>query len=379
MICRKCHCEAPDGLFCAFCGAKQSVQDDQKRSPKRRGNGTGTVFKRGRTWTAQRTLYCTVDECGKRHRKYATKGGFATKRDAIRYIESLSASEKRTAPKLIDLWKIYSETELPKLSKDKQCAYKKARQRLDGIIGRRIDTLTTTDLQATINKECPSYYTARDCKTVLSKLYQSACADQFVAANLAKFISLPSSEEKDAVPFSSDEVDKMWTAYADGDTFVGYLLIMIYSGMMPGELLALEKSMIDIDKCEIYGNGKKTDIRKQNAIVFAECIKPVLEDLMQREDGDKLICLRRDAWYKEYHETVKRIGVRDLPPYSCRHTTGTEAARQNLNAAIIQKIMRHSKITTSQRYIHLGSDEAHSGTNQLFSAQNNLPQSKSHD
>lgn len=379
MICRKCHREAPDGLYCALCGAKQSVQSSPKHAPKRRGNGTGTVFKRGRTWTAQRTLYCTVDECGKRHRKYATKGGFATKRDAIHYIESLSALEKRTAPKLIDLWEIYSETELPKLSKDKQCAYKKARQRLDGIIGRRIDTLTTTDLQETINKECPSYYTARDCKTVLSKLYQSACADQFVPTNLAMFIKLPSLEEKDAVPFSSDEVDKMWTAYADGDTFVGYLLVMIYSGMMPGELLALEKSMIDIDKCEIYGNGKKTDIRKQNAIVFAECIKPVMEDMMQRADGGKLIHMRRDAWYKEYHETVKRIGVRDLPPYSCRHTTGTEAARQNLNAAIIQKIMRHSKITTSQRYIHLGSDEAHSGTNQLFSAQNNLPQSKSYD
>ena len=324
------------------------------------------MFKRGRTWTAQRTLYCTVDECGKRHRKYATKGGFATKRDAIHYIESLSASEKRTAPKLIDLWKIYSETELPKLSKDKQSAYKKARQRLDGIIGRKIDTLTTSDLQETINRECNSYYTARDCKTVLSKLYQAACADQFVPTNLASFIKLPQNVEKEAEPFTSDEVDKMWTAYADGDLFVGYLLIMIYSGMMPGELLALKKTMIDLGRCEIYGNGKKTEIRKRNAIVFADCIRPVLEELMQQADGDKLINYRRDLWYTRYHEATQRIGVRDLPPYSCRHTTGTEAARQNLNASTIQKIMRHSKITTSQRYIHLGAEVAHSATNQLF-------------
>lgn len=366
MICRKCRQEAPEGLYCSLCGAKQSVSPKLEKSTRHRGNGTGTVFKRGKTWTAQRTLYITVDENGKLHRKYATKGGFSTKRDAIIYLESMLDSESRTTPKLVDLWNIYEQTELPKLSKDKQTAYKKARQRLECIIGRKIDTLTTTDLQETINRECPSYYTAKDCKTVLSKLYQSACADQFVPSNLAEYIKLPTLEEKDAVPFTGDEVDKMWSAFADGDLFVGYLLVMIYSGMMPGELLALKKSMIDFDKCEIYGNGKKTKIRKQNAIVFAECVRPVLEELINNADGDKLVRRQKDAWYRDYHDAVKRIGVRDLPPYSCRHTTGTEAARLNLNASIIQKIMRHSRITTSQRYIHLGSEEAHSGTNQLF-------------
>lgn len=363
MICRKCKQEVPDGAFCLECGTRQEAP---RKSVRRRGNGTGTAFKRGKTWTAQRTMYTTVDEDGMKHRKYATKGGFATKKDALLYLESLSDAEKRTVPKLIDLWTAYEKNELPGLSKDKKTAYKKARQRLDGLMGRKIDTLTTADLQETVNRECKSYYTARDCKTVLSKLYQSACADRFVPTNLAQYIKLPSLEEKEAEPFTSDEVDKMWAAYADGDLFLGYLLVMIYSGMMPGELLDLKKSMIDLDRCEIYGNGKKTEIRKKNAIVFADCIRPVLEELMVQTEGDKLICRQRDAWYKDYHAAVTRIGIRDLPPYSCRHTTGTEAARQNLNAAIIQKIMRHGKITTSQKYIHLGSEEAHSGTNQLF-------------
>lgn len=75
--------------------------------------------------------------------------------------------------------------------------------------------------------------------------------------------------------------------------------------------------------------------------------------------------IAKTEFYKEYHEAVKRIGVRDLPPYSCRHTTGTEAAKQNLNAQAIQKIMRHGKITTSQRYIHLGAEEAHDGINKI--------------
>lgn len=370
MICRKCRQEAPEGPYCALCGAKQSVSPKTEKAVRHRGNGTGTVFKRGKTWTAQRTLYITVDENGKRHRKYATKGGFATKRDAIIYVESMLNSEQRTIPKLIDLWNIYEQTELPKLSKDKQTAYKKARQRLEPLMGRKIDTLTTADLQTVIDDNCKTYYTARDCKTVLSKLYRSACADQFVTSNLAQYIILPKLKETEAEPFTAEEVERIWNAWTDGETFAGYMLVMIYSGMMPGELLSLKKDMIDFDRCEIYGIGKKTAIRKQSALVFAECVKPVLQELCGNAKTDKLICRQRNAWYVDYHAAAKRIGIRDLPPYSCRHTTGTEAARLNLNAAAIQKIMRHAKITTSQRYIHLGSSEAHDGLNKMKTTDN---------
>ena len=273
-------------------------------------------------------------------------------------------------PTLLELYQVWDENELPKLSKDKQAGYKKARERLEPIIGRKIDTLTTADLQAVVNEQSTSYYTARDMKTVLSHLYKKACADQFVPVNLSQYIVLPTLEEKEAVPFTSEEVKKMWTAFADGDTFIGYMLLMIYSGMMPGELFACKKDMIDFDRCEIYGCGKKTKVRKSGVIVFADAVKPVLKELCTLYNGDKLYPKHETEFYDDYHEATKRIGVRDLPPYSCRHTTGTEAAKQQLNASTIQKIMRHSKITTTQRYIHLGTEEAHDAINTLNSTTN---------
>lgn len=57
--------------------------------------------------------------------------------------------------------------------------------------------------------------------------------------------------------------------------------------------------------------------------------------------------------YARYHETLKRIGVRDLPPYSCRHSTATALAMQNIAPSIIQKVMRHAKFSTTQSYIHV--------------------------
>lgn len=41
-----------------------------------------------------------------------------------------------------------------------------------------------------------------------------------------------------------------------------------------------------------------------------------------------------------------------MPPYSCRHTTATVLADIEYNVTVIKEIMRHSKIETTQRYIH---------------------------
>lgn len=221
-------------------------------------------------------------------------------------------------------------------------------------------------MQDIVDKQATSYYTARDMKSLLSHLYQMAMADSYVPANLSKHIILPDLEEAEAIPFNDEEVQRIWAAFADGEWFAGYLLLMIYSGMMPGELFACKKSMINFDRCEIWGCGKKTKKRKKEVpIVFAECVKPVLTVLCEKTEGDLLQPKFKTEWYDEYHKVVKRIGIRDLPPYSCRHTTGTEAAKQNLNASIIQNIMRHAKISTSQRYIHLGAEAAHSGINAI--------------
>ena len=143
---------------------------------------------------------------------------------------------------------------------------------------------------------------------------------------------------------------------------------MIYSGMMPGELLNCRLDQIDLEACEIRGCGLKTSHRKAIPIVFPEFLRPVVASLTETAHGTKLLHINRDNFYKRYYEALETAGVRRLPPYSCRHTTGTEAARANLAAPIVQNIMRHARITTTQRYVHLGAQDAHDGINRLKSS-----------
>lgn len=365
MICVKCGKEAPDGQFCSLCGWRQAIKPVTRT---RRGNGEGNVWKRGKTWYARVTVYtASVEKDGKKVyiQRRRTKGGFATKRDALEYISKLRSAEGRRMPTVLELYTAWEKNDLPKLGASKKSAYKKARERIDAIMGRKIDSLTVAELQTLVDDNSSSYYTARDMKTLLSHIYKKAMPDGYVTQNLSDFIVLPELEESDAEPFTADEVQKIWAAYGDGDLFAGYLLVMIYTGMMPGELFACKKEMIDYEKREIFGCGKKTKKRKEVAIVFPDFIAPVLQALAAASDNDRLQPSGHNQWYEQYHATLKRLGVRDLPAYSCRHTTGTEAAKLNLSAPIIQQIMRHAKISTTQRYIHLGSDAAHEAVNQM--------------
>lgn len=353
MTCRYCHKTAPDGLYCIFCGKRQDVP----RQAHKRGNGQGTAYKRGKTWTGVRAGYQYTDDEGN-HRKRQTKGGFATKKEALEW-----ASTKTTvldhSPKLIDLWAQYEQADLPKLSKNRQTAYKIARKRLEPIMGMEIHLVTLDALQGVINA-AKTFYPARDCKTVLKALYKKALASNngLVTKNLADFVVLPALEEKEAVPFTAEELKAFWDLYDKNDYFVGYILLLCYTGMMPTELLSCKKDMISLEKCEIFGCGAKTKSRKKSAIVFPEILRPVVESLLNSK-GDKLIRINKDNFYTEYYACLDRAKVPHKPPYSCRHTFGTEAVKLGVHPAVVQKLLRHSNQRTQERYTHLSSAEAH--------------------
>ena len=372
--CIKCGVELPENaVFCYICGKKQIVE---KRKGRQRGHGAGTAYRRGKTWTAQAAGYSYTVEKENGDpvliRRRPTKGGFATKTEALEWAASYSPSKaQKSAPTLADLWQGWSENDMKKLSVDKQAAYKKARERLEPLISRQIDSLTIDDLQQTVNEKAKSYYTARDMKSLLSHLYQRAMASGgstgTVTVNLSRFIVLPDLEEKAPEPFTEDEVNAMWRSWDDGNIFVGYLLLMIYTSMMPGELLACKTNMIDFDKHEIYGCGRKTKKRKETPIVFPEFISPVLEKLAEKSTSKSGGLFGGDtkSFYDAYHTTTRALHIRDLPPYSCRHTTATEAVKKGVELPVVQQIMRHSKLTSTQRYIHVSTEAAHRGVNQL--------------
>lgn len=358
MNCKKCKAELPEGaVFCHLCGTRQETVNRKHR----RGNGLGSVYKTNRgSWQ------CEIRGKGLERK---TKGGFKTKKEAIEYLSLLFTEDQEkidvTLKEVLESW---TDTVLPTLSESKQKAYKIAARRINGIERFYIGDLTIDQLQSTI--EALTYYPARDVKSLLSHLYKRACAQGYARSNLSQFMTLPKNEEKIPDAFSEDEINAFWQAYIGGQRFAGYILIMIYTGMMPGELRQCKRSMIDLEKKTITGSGLKTAVRKSAVIPIADCIAPVIEDLC----GEKFLVdpMSKHQFYDLYSREIEKIeGVRKLSPYSCRHTTATALAAK-VPPTILQKVMRHAKFSTTQRYVHTTDQQAAEAVNFLPTA-NHLP------
>lgn len=333
---------------------------------KKRGNGQGNARKRGATWTAIWTEGWETLSDGKLRQIRCTKGGFRTKTEALKYAANPTAVPE-TVHNLSYYWSIWSQNSLPKLGKSKQTAYNIAKGKAESLFLIPVDQLTIKQLQDTVNANAPTYYPAKDMKTVLSSLLKLAVIEQKIPINLAEYIVLPELDEKEMQPFTEIELHKLWDRYGSGDAFIGFVLLMIYTGMMPGELFNFKTDMVQWDTCEIIGCGLKTKKRKATPIVFPDIIAPVLLDLCQRSRSKigNVLCMNRDKFYNEYHEALQRADVRDLPPYSCRHTTATALALGNIAPSVIQEVMRHTKFTTTQRYIHPDTAAARKAVNQM--------------
>lgn len=372
MRCKECKKEIPDGsAFCNCCGAKQAPDASPSSAPSRtarkRGNGQGTAVKRGKTWTAVWQEESYVDsETKKLKRVRRWKGGFKTKTAALAFAAEpkVTPAESPTLRAYYDLWK---SADYLDLSKSKQTAFNIAWRRMEYLASRTMDSLTIKDLQDCVNENAPTYYPARDIKTLFSHLFKRAVAEGNARTNLADYIRLPKLEEKEPAAFKEDELKKIWNGYGNGSRVLGCGLVMIYSGMMPGELFKLKTDMIDWEKREISGVGLKTKERKKTPLVFPEMIVPVLEYLCSTTNSKVgfVVGMTRDNFYDEWKTALKEIGVSPLTPYACRHTTATALALGNIAPSVIQKVMRHTKFATTQRYIHPDMESAHEAIDQL--------------
>lgn len=367
MQCIKCKKELPEGaLYCPACGKKQ-VSTNRKAA--KRGNGTGSVYKRkDGGWMAVKVVGYETTADGRARAIRVSKGGFATKKEALEYLPQLAGRKTvRKKSTLASLWAGWSTSYMAKLSASKQTHYKTAYAKIESIAYTDIDLLTISDLQAVVDEQAPTFYPARDIKNLLSHLYRRAEAQQEVSSNLSEFIVLPDFEESERKPFTEEELKALWKSYGNGEKLTGYILLMIYSGMMPGELFKARKDMIDWENQQIVGAGLKTKKRKETPIMIADMMLPVLRDLCEFSHTEMLIDIRRDAFYKEFERIVIACTGRKLTPYSCRHTTATALALGNIAPSVIQEVMRHTKFSTTQRYIHVDTDSMLGAVNSLQS------------
>lgn len=115
-------------------------------------------------------------------------------------------------------------------------------------------------------------------RSTMHQLFEYAVSYDIVQKNYAKDLEITEKVEKTGAVFTEEEIKLLWENV--DDQMVQYTLILIYTGLRIGELLAMKGDTIYLDKGYMVG-GSKTEAGKDRVIPLHDKIIPLVEQNLE--------------------------------------------------------------------------------------------------
>ncbi len=350
MICRKCKKEVPDGKFCLECGANQTPPAKAKR---RRGNGQGTVYKRGSSWCCEKTFGFEPKAEGGYRRILARKAGFKTKSEALEYVFQLtdprlkvSKGTRSTNIFLKDLYDLWLPTHKARKKSTIDC-YKAGFKLFRPLWYVSMADMDIDDLQECLDEYTPKRGTSgrrtrENARTCLGLIYKYGMPRGYIPpnasgnSNLANFLTIISGGAPQKEGLSMEELELVRSAIGSVE-YADYVYAACYLGFRPSAFLALDASDYDRKEKALRG-GIKTEAGINRIVTISPKIQPIIDRLARDKIRGPLFCdangnaFSLASYRDKFYKILKHVGIVNpvgpngmhrLTPHSCRHTFAT--------------------------------------------------------
>lgn len=377
MLCSKCKAVINDDfLFCPYCRKDQSKKAPTG-APKHRGNGQGSVYKVGKTWTAAKVFGYIKTETGKLRPNKVKKGGFRTKSEALAYLPQMTPKSKRrtiskntvtfstTVKQMYDLW--FPVHEARGKSQSTLDCYKAAIKHCVDVWDIPFSEIGIDDWQECIDECERGRRTKENIKTLIRLLYKFAIprGGTVDGLNLSEYLFV-TGENGRRRPFTTNEVEIIKNNIGVVD-YADYIYCHIYLGYRPTEFLTrtIEEHFNKDDMC-IYG-GIKTKAGQTRTVTISPKICDYVLDIIGDRKVGRIFC-KKDGTHLTnrrysiiFSEALKLMGIistdeRKLTPYSCRHTFASMADKIAGNDNAKLELMGHTDVETLRHYQHADLD-----------------------
>lgn len=334
-------------------------------------NGYGSVFKlsgkRRKPFTARVTA--GWDDEGKQLYKYL--GYYETRREAM-----IALAEHNKDPLILDantitfkeMYERYTrenfynvDGEL-KVSPSKINTYRMAYGLSEALHDLKFADMRKNHMQSVIDKSDKAYETKKKIRTLYRQLYQMALENDLVDKDYSSFVDLgKNTTVSERQPFDATEIKILWQRVED-TKYADTVLMMIYTGLRPGELLTIKNEDINIKERYMRG-GMKTVAGINRVIPLNKKIIPLIENRMS--DKEYLIDsikgrnnkARYDTYKRDWDALMKHLNMKHNP-HDCRHTFATIMDNADANKTSVKRIMGHaSRSVTSKVYTHKDIDQ----------------------
>lgn len=205
----------------------------------------------------------------------------------------------------------------------------------------------------------------------LKGIFKTAVDNNFCKSSPVDKVSSPAVANDEPEIFSADEVTAILTAAKD-HKYGLYVNLLLYTGLRMGELLGLQWNDIDLDNDLIIvrraiakvEKGWEPKSTKTNRVRYIAVPEPLKETLQEQSRGGLFILCNPDGSHLTPHQFERRYrtffeqnGLTYRSPHKCRHTFATFLLKGNADLRSIQSMLGHSKISTTEIYTHVDTED----------------------
>lgn len=319
--------------------------------------------------------YRYTDWQGKRRK--STKRGFATKREAEEWLRNFLITQKADFDmKFEDFWKIYCadmETRLREHTMRTK-KYIVELKILPYFGNKRVNDITAADIRQWQNELIKMGYSPTYLKTInnqLSAIFNYAVRYYDLKSNpCAKAGSMGKSKAEEMDFWTGEEFRKFIDSVMNKRLSYMAFMILYWTGMRLGELLALNPKDVDLEKRTIsitksYQRLGKKDVitppktsKSKRVITIPEFlaadIKDYMDSLYELQENDRLFPITKYYLEHEMQRGIKESGVKRIRVHDLRHSHASMLIELGFSPLEIANRLGHEKVeTTLNTYAHL--------------------------
>lgn len=319
--------------------------------------------------------YRYTDWQGKRRK--STKRGFATKREAEEWLRNFLITQKADFDmKFEDFWKIYCadmETRLREHTMRTK-KYIVELKILPYFGNKRVNNITAADIRQWQNELIKMGYSPTYLKTInnqLSAIFNYAVRYYDLKSNpCAKAGSMGKSKAEEMDFWTGEEFRKFIDSVMNKRLSYMAFMILYWTGMRLGELLALNPKDVDLEKRIIsitksYQRLGKKDVitppktsKSKRVITIPEFlaadIKDYMDNLYDLQEDDRLFPITKYYLEHEMQRGIKESGVKRIRVHDLRHSHASMLIELGFSPLEIANRLGHEKVeTTLNTYAHL--------------------------
>ncbi len=235
-----------------------------------------------------------------------------------------------------------------------------------------LTSLSTNEIRDFLYQDKVTAKTRAHYLTVITSFYNYLLNENIIKDNPTQTIKLPKLPKKLPEYLTIDEVDKILNIIPTKPTDyrnIAMLETIYASGLRVSELVNLKLNNIDFTDyiIRIYGKGKKerlVPINESSKAALEIYINNYRNYLLKTKDSEFVFInnlgnqISRQGFFKILKKICDENGIKKhVSPHTLRHSFATHLLNNGADLRVIQELLGHSNLTTTQIYSHLTNEK----------------------